>query len=202
MSLDSLCCSDDGSTIDQTRNSNVPIVRLTVSLEDGSIFEWFEVTDESIESVTLDLFSTKVDEFFGIPVDLQEYVDVDGRISTTSDLRRSLRANYPMISIKQLPCPQDPPLPAPLPSVRIVLRREGFSDFFGFSNVVSRSGDSLTISRIDPSGLLARSDPGVKVGDQLLSVNGELDMEEMRRELIVSSMIIMDIRLASFQLVV
>ena len=60
----------------------------------------------------------------------------------------------------------------------------------------------MTISRIDPSGLLARSDPGVKVGDQILSVNGELDMEEMRRELIVSSMIIMDIRLASFQLVV
>ena len=54
--------------------------------------------------------------------------------------------------------------------------------------------EGLTITRIDPHGLLFRTRYPVGVGDVIVSVNGESRIAEMRRELLVSASVVLDIQ--------
>ena len=89
------------SSDESTRLTDTPGSRLIVSTDfDGKLYEWFEVTDSLIEVITVDLFLTKLCEFFGLSHAVFNVYDIDGPIKTTSDLRRSLRSLAPFITVR------------------------------------------------------------------------------------------------------
>ena len=170
---------------------------------DGISYAWFDLTPAAIEDVSIDLFRQRIDDFFGMPYDNQVISDQDGPIETTTDLRRSLRCTMPSISVERAdtvkPIHASPPRsaspePHALPPIRLTLTKRTSSDFFGFSNVVTHETEGLTITRIDPHGLLFRTRYPVGVGDVIVSVNGESRIAEMRRELLVSASVVLDIQ--------
>ena len=88
------------SSEESTRISDLPGSCLIVSTEiDGSLYEWFEVTDSLIERITLDIFLCQLRKFF---INVTTIHDIDGPIETTMDLRRSLRSLAPFIIVRSL----------------------------------------------------------------------------------------------------
>jgi hypothetical protein len=178
-----------------------------IVIVNGISYSWFSVNPSTIDHLTLKLFQDKVESFFGIDVSSQIICDRDGIIQTTDDLRRSLRCWNPSVRILQEPpytimdstidcSPVRPrsPEPHPSPSTRVLLYKRKSDDIYGFSNVVDCSGAGLVISRIEPSGLLGENAPWVQVGDLVQSVNEYTDVLEMRRELLESSFVELEIR--------
>jgi hypothetical protein len=177
---------------------------LTVLLDDESIYEWFVVTDSLLNSITLDQLRAKVDKYFGIPnCDL---ADIDGPLVSTSDLRRCLRSACPTIRIREGSRDDEVSETSPCSTIRnstadlltrsanvpfrIVLRKRNQTEYFGFSNVPSRDNKALVITHVHPEGLLARMNSRIQVGDLIVSINGiSGDPQEMRRELLVSTII-------------
>jgi len=160
--------------------------RLHIVFEDN-VYEWFELTQFAIESISLDLFRRRIYDFLRVPYVEQAIRDIDGPLLTSLDLRRCLRSTDPMIWIgsSSPDRPWESPEPHPDPTVVVYLCRSP-NDFLGFSNVISDS--FLVISRIDANGLLfAVAGEKVKPGDIIVSVNQERRVQKMRKELLVSS---------------
>jgi len=188
------------------RNSSLEN-RLTISNEtDGRLYEWFQITDRTIEYITLDIFAKYVDEFFGIQRGELVIRDIDGPIETSIDLRRSLRTQFPTLSVSargsrnwlikstQNDTPQVSPTPYKAPKVRVHLTKSSSEESLGFSNMASKGSNGLVITRIAPGGLLSRGVPRIRVGDTVDAVNRVSgDLDKMRRELMVSDRIVLDV---------
>lgn len=211
---DSLCGS---STVDVTEEiPDRSCSYLTVLLEDESVYEWFELSDDVLGTITLEKLLDRVMKYFNI--EQASLRDVDGHIKSTCDLRRSLRSAYPTIRIsassnrvRELHVSDETPVmrerlrPAQHArdqgpqTNRVTLRKRNLADKFGFSNVPSRDGKAVVVTDIDPDGLLRRMRTNMHVGDTIVSVNGVSgDAHAIRRELLVSTII--DMQFTSFTL--
>ena len=162
------------------------IKRLNIVFQ-NCVYEWFELSQFAIESITLELFQQRILDFLSVPIKEQMLRDLDGALLSTTDLKRSLRSVEPLIWIDST-CTETickSPEPHPDPTVLVTLERNT-SSVLGFSNVVS--GSHLMISRIDFNGLLHMTAGNrVKEGDMIISVNSEKFPTQMRKELFVSS---------------
>jgi hypothetical protein len=191
--------------------------RLTISNErDGRLYEWFQITERTIDGITLEIFSKYVNEFFGIPIDSLVVRDIDGPIESTADLRRSLRSHFPTLSVSERggrswlqetcseqDCPQTCPIPYKSPTVRVLLTKIPGVNSLGFSNMASACSVGLVVTRITPGGLLSQAVPKIRVGDTIESVNKVSgDLDRMRRELLMSDRLVLDVSLTSFNMAV
>ena len=173
--------------------------RLCIVLNDELVYDWFEISQHAVDNITIELFQQRVAEFLSIRIDHQVLRDTDGPVTTTSDLRRSLRAISPVVYIsdasradEESPMRTRSPEPYPLRASFRLLKRTS-RDRFGFSNLPSVEGN-LVISQIDPDGLLIGvAGSWVEVGDVIVSVNGERSVGTMRRQLLVSDSVVLDI---------
>jgi len=180
------------STIPTSREENI---RRLVLVVDDRPYHWFSLVSDTINTVTIEEFRERVEEFF-VVFDFS-ICDRDGLINTTADLRRSLRGSEAVItivgdyaadaSIDESPVRPGSPEPHPAPCMHVELTRKSEWEFFGLSNVIPRDRSGLVISRIDPRGLLSTHAPFVEVGDFISSVNGHYDVTSMRRELLIST---------------
>jgi hypothetical protein len=143
--------------------------------------------------------------------------DIDGPIESTVDLRRSLRAQFPTLSVSERggrfsvkdhvdespDFPQAPPVPYKAPTVRVLLTKIPGMNSLGFSNMASQGSGGLVVTRIIPGGLLSQAVPKIRVGDTIESVNKVTgDLDRMRRELLMADRLVLDVSLTSFNMVV
>ena len=183
-----LCVSDD-SSITSFR-------KLCLVVNDDFVYDWFEISPVVVSNITMELFQVRICDFLGIPMERQLLTDQIGSLKTTADLRRCLCASGPVIYLssksvdgEESPIRKHVPEPYPfLPSDHrfVTLSKKLANDKFGFSNIPSEGG-FLIVSQIDTGGLLhASCGNWVEVGDAVLSVNGSTSVSAMRRELLVS----------------
>ncbi len=200
---ESLCgsstCDVTGEECDHSTPSSAAY--LTVMLDDESVYEWFELTDALIASITLEKLLLKIKKYFNV-VDAC-LSDVDGAITNTVDLRRSLRTAWPTLRVSACRAAQDYDNTIfdshASPIHRVTVRKRNHNDFFGFSNVPSRDGKSVIVTDIDPEGLIQRIKTNIQIGDTIVAVNGVInDAHAMRRELLVSTIIDVQFKRTSF----
>ena len=161
--------------------------RLIVSI-DSREYEWFLITPNLIDEITIDLFMTAVESFFAIPVHNQVISDLDSLILTTTDLRRLLRSANPQITITSYCMHEESPRKAPLPTRQLFQIQRG--QLWGFTTVLSPDRSKLVISKILPDSNLK----GIaRVGDAITRVNNQRDVWEMRSELCVSQQVTIEI---------
>jgi hypothetical protein len=85
---------------ESTRVTDTASCCLLISDESTSqLYEWFEVSEKLIDLITYDMFMKNLRSFFPKIVSI---CDIDGPISNTPDLRRSLRTLGPIITIRSL----------------------------------------------------------------------------------------------------
>jgi hypothetical protein len=149
--------------------------RLAIVL-DGVKFEWFQISDELIHDISLDIFLSKLEDHVGIPGRDLILRDRFGFITTTADLRRTLCLGNPTILLSRWD--EDPRTDL---VKRVTLKKSSVADRFGLGIIDSEDGSHLIVSEILPLGAICENK--IMEGDAIVSVNGHVGVQAMRREL-------------------